>query len=398
MAKGDHDRGERRIDEQMKQAQSYLTPIQQQLGGQTAGLTNMFSGGFPQQGNVFGYGSTVPHYSPYNQPIFSGNGTDTPLNYQQGMPTNRQPAGMTQVGSSSTPDAMRNAIMPILAKYGGASSEALQRALPEIQALYPDARPDRSGGPLDELVIGGNTIDFISNAEGGGNKEWTFQTGGGSPSGSSSSGFGGGAVGRNLGDYNNIFNRYSQFADTGGYSPQDLANIRSRAISPIRSIYSSAEQGLDRQRSLQGGYSPGFSTAKARMAREQGQLTSDATTNAEAAISEMVNQGRRFGVSGMNQAYSSTPGLSNMFGNQMLQSQGQQLTAAGLQNQLSLGLIGGQQNLASVPGNFDTTLGTIGRIGGMAGGMLYPWLGGGSSAFGAAAGQPGAVKNFQQYL
>lgn len=376
MAKGDRD--EKRIDEQAMQSQSYLTMLQQQLANQTGGMTNMFSGGFPQQGNVYGWGSTVPHYSPYG-PIFQGNGTDTPVNtgsyssggyqpsqdtavprgYPSGSTQNPQQVGSGQSAGASASDIERR-IMPILAKYGGASSESLQRALPEIQAMFPGTRPDSSGGPLDELVIPGlGVVDFITNAEGAGPKNWSFQTSGGSPAGYSSAGgaeqaggFGGagGVVGRNLGDYNNIFNRFSQFADTGGYSEADKANIRSRAVSPIRSIYSSAEQGLERQRSLQGSYSPGFATARARMAREQGQLTSDATTNAEASIAQMVNQGKQFGVSGMNQAYSSTPGLSNMFGNQMLTSQGQQLQAAGLQNQLGLGLISGQTDAAKTGG------------------------------------------------
>lgn len=397
MAKGDHDRGERRIDEQMKQAQSYLTPIQQQLGNQYAGYNNAFwgGGGAPQVGNVYGWGSTVPSYSPYG-PIFSGNGTDTPVNqqgsntnlgYQQGMPENRTPGGMTQVGSSQTADA-KSKILQYLQSQGSASSETLERSLPALQQMYPGLRRDSSSGPLDEIVLpDGTIVDLISNAETGGQKSWTYQTSGGgsgSPGGSpqSGGGFGGGVFNRNLNDYNDIYNRYSQFADTGGYSQQDLGNIRSRALSPIRSAYSSAQQGLERQRSLQGGYSPGMSTAISRMAREQGQLGSDIAGNTEASIAEMVNQGKRFGVSGMQSSYGTTPGLSNMVGQQMLQSQGQQLTAAGLQNQLSLGMTGAQQNLASIPGNVDSTLGTIGRIGnvaGMVGGGIYPWLGQGGS-------------------
>src|SRR5262249_11237528 len=55
----------------------------------------------------------------------------------------------------------------------------------------------------------------------------------------------------------------------------------------------------NRQRSLQGGYSPGFNVLQARMAREQGQAASDAATNAEADIAQMVQQGKLAGLHGL---------------------------------------------------------------------------------------------------
>ena len=92
---------------------------------------------------------------------------------------------------------------------------------------------------------------------------------------------------------------YSEFAKTGGFSPTDLGNIRARALSPVRAVYANAQRNVNRQRSLQGGYSPGFGALTARMSREQGQETSDAATNAEAGISEMVQKGRLAGLAGL---------------------------------------------------------------------------------------------------
>ena len=92
---------------------------------------------------------------------------------------------------------------------------------------------------------------------------------------------------------------FSQFAQTGGFSPEDLANIRARALSPVRAVYSNAQREVNRQRSLQGGYSPGFGTLEARMAREQGQGISDAATGAEANIAQMVQQGKLAGLHGL---------------------------------------------------------------------------------------------------
>src|SRR5258706_2684278 len=95
------------------------------------------------------------------------------------------------------------------------------------------------------------------------------------------------------------FGGFQQFSQTGGFSPGDLANIRARAVSPVRAAYENAQQNVNRQRSLQGGYSPGFGALQARMARQQGQSASDAATNAEASIAEMVQQGKLAGLQGM---------------------------------------------------------------------------------------------------
>lgn len=84
----------------------------------------------------------------------------------------------------------------------------------------------------------------------------------------------------------------SDLATTGGFSSADIANIRARAISPIRSIYASAQQNVDQQRALAGGYSPNYNAVQAQMARDESQQISDATTNAEAQIAQDVAQNR----------------------------------------------------------------------------------------------------------
>lgn len=81
-------------------------------------------------------------------------------------------------------------------------------------------------------------------------------------------------------------------AETGGYSGSDINNIRERAISPIRSIYGNATRELNRQKNLSGGYAPNFAAASAKMAREQSNLISGKTTDANAAIAQMVQSGK----------------------------------------------------------------------------------------------------------
>jgi hypothetical protein len=175
---------------------------------------------------------------------------------------------------------------------------------------------------------------------------------------------------QNLADYGNIMGQYGDFARTGGYSPEDLQNIRARSVSPLRSVYSSAQSGLDRNRALQGGYSPNYAAASSKMAREMGQGMADANTNTNAAIAQMVQQGKLAGLGGMSSLYGATPGLSSMFGNQALTSTGQQIGLSGLQNQLGLGLINAQMGRANTPGfNWDPLWKGISAIGGIAGGM-----------------------------
>jgi hypothetical protein len=92
---------------------------------------------------------------------------------------------------------------------------------------------------------------------------------------------------------------FKEFGQTGGYSGQDIANMRARGMAPIRAAYGNAERAVGQQRSLQGGYSPNAIAAQVKMAREQGQGMADAATNVEAGIAQARNQGRLSGYQGM---------------------------------------------------------------------------------------------------
>lgn len=79
---------------------------------------------------------------------------------------------------------------------------------------------------------------------------------------------------------------------TGGYSAADIADIRARDISPIRSIYANAQENVDRQRALQGGYDPSYNATQASMARDEASQISDVTTAANADIAQSVVQNK----------------------------------------------------------------------------------------------------------
>jgi hypothetical protein len=104
------------------------------------------------------------------------------------------------------------------------------------------------------------------------------------------------------------FAGFQNFAQTGGFSPTDLANIRARAVSPVRAVYQNAQQNVNRQRALQGGYSPGFGVLQDRMARGQSQGISDQSIAAEGEIGQMVQQGKLAGLQGMAGTEGTTSG------------------------------------------------------------------------------------------
>ncbi len=239
---------------------------------------------------------------------------------------------------------------------------------------------------------------------------------------------GGGGVGGGVGGggasmsashigYKDPFNSYggfSNFSETGGYSAEDMDNLRARAASPIRAAYSNAEREVQRQRSLQGGYAPNMIATMAKMARERGQEGSDATINAEGSIVNDRNKFKLAGLSGMSNIegqrlqadldvarfnaqadmaasassasasnsaaaqsnadrfrslagmtdlYGTTPGMSNTFGNQLLQGVGQG-------GNFTLGMLGAQNQNAQLPGDWDYFTQRAGQVGN----MLYPWM------------------------
>lgn len=138
-------------------------------------------------------------------------------------------------------------------------------------------------------------------------------------------------------EYSKATANLGDLAQTGGLSAEDIANLRARGISPIRSIYSSAARNVERQKALQGGYSPGYGALQSRLAREMSEQLAGRSTDVEAAIAEMRQKGRLTAapqyaaaaertsqiplqaLSGMSSLYGTTPALASLYGNQALQ-------------------------------------------------------------------------------
>ena len=190
------------------------------------------------------------------------------------------------------------------------------------------------------------------------------------------------AVPRQMGDYSNIMGRYNNMAQTGGYSPEDISNLRARGASPVRAAYSQAEQGIGRQRALQGGYSPNATATMAKMAREQSQAGSDAMTGVNANLAQMIQQGKLAGLQGGASLYGTTPGMANSFASQALGG------AEGLANIQNAG-VGNYTNLARLPTTFQNVMGGVGSIGNLVGGVAGGLSGlGGSNTSGWTNNEP----------
>lgn len=229
---------------------------------------------------------------------------------------------------------------------------------------------------------------------------------------------GGGSTGAtDMGALNPAIAGYQKFAETGGFSPDDIQNIRARAVAPIRSIADNARQQIQRQAAIRGtGYSPNTTAALAKTARDSEYAAGDTATNAEAAIAGLKNQGQLAGLgglsstglginnqnltnalglrgqdlssilgaqsgqlgamSGMTGLYGATPGLTNTFGNQVLQSGNQGINIGQLQQALMNGNIQGQLGMANVPSTFQNVMGNIGQIGQLGANALTGFAGG----------------------
>lgn len=238
-------------------------------------------------------------------------------------------------------------------------------------------------------------------------------------------------------EMNSAMGTFKEFSDTGGYTPQQIQELRARGVSPIRSTFASAMQNLNRQKALQGGYSPNMTAAIARMQGALGSQLAEQTTNVNAGIAENQNKNRLSGASGLgglsqsdselatrvalanagaaNQAsmfnagqanqtgqfnaglgleglagqrslYGTSPAAAATFGNQVLDSSGQLLNAQGQQGQLGSNIVNQQTNAAQIPSNFDTTLGRIGRIAQIGGAAASPFMGGAGGFLGPGGG------------
>jgi len=106
------------------------------------------------------------------------------------------------------------------------------------------------------------------------------------------------------------FQTAQNFAQTGGFAPGEQEAFLRRSTLPVISNYSRAKDELERQKSLQGGYMPGYTASVGRLTRQAGSAAAEAGLGANVELAKQVREGRQFGQTAL-QRYASQ-GLSGL--------------------------------------------------------------------------------------
>lgn len=157
---------------------------------------------------------------------------------------------------------------------------------------------------------------------------------------------------------------YDEFAKTGGISDSDKANIRARGNSVGTSIFDSLKRGMDHGAAIQG-RSPGYDAQSAKMARDAAHSANDASLNTELGLSDKVNAGRQWGAQGMTSSEQQL--IANMLAGNT-QAGSQEMAMLNSINQGKEYGTSGIANLYSTPGadlgyenSYNSLLGNLGQ-------------------------------------
>ena len=88
---------------------------------------------------------------------------------------------------------------------------------------------------------------------------------------------------------------FKNFAETGGWSPQEMADFRARSSAGLPEMYGNMRGELMRGRTVQGGYGPGYNEATSQMSRDSARSLAEANLGAETNIANSVRQGKMWG-------------------------------------------------------------------------------------------------------
>lgn len=174
-----------------------------------------------------------------------------------------------------------------------------------IRSMY-DAAAQTQAGDYDNIMAGYDSLQSkASNASNGPDKLNYV------PVNSVKTSYVPGAGYSRSNDLNNLVGNLQEYSSTGGYSGDDISSIRERALSPIRATYANAQRNLNRQKTLQGGYMPNAGAIYSKMAREQGELASSASTNVNAEVAKMIAAGKLAGYQSLSPILSNENTMQN---------------------------------------------------------------------------------------
>jgi hypothetical protein len=173
---------------------------------------------------------------------------------------------------------------------------------------------------------------------------------------------------------------FKNFAETGGWSPEEMADFRARAASGTPQLYDQMMQEMQRGRTVQGGYGPGYGTSMAAAARDKAEQIRQAQLGAETSLADSIRQGKMWG---------SEQGAGAAKGELGQMETGQKEAMSIDEKIRQINAQAAASRYASSQANLAQRLGLINNITGLAGrtGGDLSYLG---AATGAAGGQAGA--------
>lgn len=96
-----------------------------------------------------------------------------------------------------------------------------------------------------------------------------------------------------------IYGRYQNLADTGGWTPEEMANYRSWTTAPIAGFYQGLKSQLERQNNAIGGY-VGYNSQSAKLARDAARQGFSTAQESESGLQQMIREAKLQGLAGMS--------------------------------------------------------------------------------------------------
>jgi hypothetical protein len=91
---------------------------------------------------------------------------------------------------------------------------------------------------------------------------------------------------------------FEDYQKTGGYTPEQISDLRARANSTLPAFYDAVRQGQNRMASIQGGNPAASAAMAARMAREQSAGMRAQTLDTETGLADRIRTGQQWGATG----------------------------------------------------------------------------------------------------
>jgi len=110
-----------------------------------------------------------------------------------------------------------------------------------------------------------------------------------------------------------IYGRYTNLADTGGWTDPEKTDFRSWTTAPIAGFYTGLKNQLTRANNATGGYA-GYNSQTAKLGRDaarQGFLTA---LESESGLQDMIRSAKERGIAGMSQTAENISGASRPMG------------------------------------------------------------------------------------